>query len=101
MKKSFWVRITILLMAVTGVSGCGTISGTAENLSPDAQIANDVRARLGSDPQMGRYNIGVSVSEGVVTLNGNLPDATLRLRAKAAARDADGVKGVVDNLNSR
>lgn len=101
MKRCFWVWTTFLSMVVAGLSGCGTISGTAENLSPDAQIASDVRARLTSDPQVGRCNIGVSVSGGVVTLNGSVPDATLRLRAKAAARDAEGVKGVVDNLNSR
>ncbi len=72
------------------------MQGTA--LTGDAAIAADVRARLSSDTQLDRCNIGVSVGDGVVTLNGNVRDAGTKARAKDIVRGTEGIKGVVDNL---
>ena len=67
-------------------------------LSGDAALAADVRARLSSDTALDRSNIGVSVADGVVTLNGNVPDPGTKARAKDCVRGTEGIKGVVDNL---
>ena len=56
--------------------------------------------RLETDTATARQNIGVSVTEGVVTLNGRIANPNVRLRAKALARGTEGVKGVVDNLGN-
>ena len=99
MKK--WISLFVVsLLFTAGLSGCGTISGTGGEMSADAQIASDVRERLANDPTTGRCNIGVSVSDGVVTLDGSVPDGNARLRAKDVARGTEGAKGVVDNLRS-
>ena len=83
---------------VAGLSGCGTISGTAKSASPDSQLADDVRSRLSDDPMTRGCIIIVSVVDGVVTLDGNMPSDDMRLRAKGVARGTEGVKGVVDNF---
>lgn len=101
MKKWFAVRMLGAAIAVAGLAGCGTLSGTTEADSPDAQLASDVAERLQNDPITGRLNIGVTALEGVVTLGGNIPDDNARVRAKDIARGTDGVRGVVDEFFPR
>lgn len=93
------VGVLALLFVASLVSGCGTISGTTESGSGDRMIAADVRDRLAGDPVTGSCVIGVSVTDGVVTLRGTVPDESVHLRAKGVVRGTDGVKGIVDNLN--
>ena len=90
----------IAILAAAGLSGCGTISGTSASASPDAILAGDVRDRLASDPDTGKYVISVSVTDGVVTLDGHVPSDSVRLRAKGIASGTHGVKGIIDNLGS-
>lgn len=89
------------VIAAAGLAGCGTLSGTTDADSPDAQLAADVAERLQNDPVTGRLNIGVTAMEGVVTLGGNIPDDNARIRAKGIARGTDGVKGVIDEFFPR
>ena len=80
-------------LALVALTGCGTLSG-----SPAGDLADDVRGRRANDPLTGRCLISVSITDGVVTLDGRVPDESVRMRAKGIARGAEGVKGVVDNL---
>lgn len=92
-------RLLAAALIAAGVAGCSTLSGTA--LGPDAQLAADVRARISSDGRADRANIGVGVTDGVVTLSGVAPDEATRLRIKDIVRGTEGVKGVVDNIVAR
>lgn len=99
MKKRLAIRMLGAVLAAAALAGCGTLSG--ETGGADEQLASDVRERLHADPVTGRENIGVSATEGVVTLGGNLPNENVRYRAKDIARGTEGVKGVVDNFHPR
>ncbi len=100
MKTRFATKLITAAAAALILSGCGTMSETAGAASPDRVLANDVRERVSSDPDAGRCNIGITVTDGVVTLDGNVPNDNVRLRVKDIARGTEGVKGVVDNLQS-
>lgn len=93
-------RIAVLLatLATLSMTGCATTGD--DGPQSDRAIASDVRERLEADAVTARLNIGISVTDGVVTLSGRVIDPGVRLRAKAAARGTEGVKGVVDNLGS-
>ncbi len=97
MKTRFALRLLAAALVVAGFAGCSSMP----ELTGDAALAADVRARLSSDAVTDRCNIGVSVSDGVVTLSGNVPDTGTKARAKDVVRGTEGIKGVVDNLNSR
>jgi osmotically-inducible protein OsmY len=101
MKKLIAVVVMMMALVAVFVSGCGTVSGTSDSAPADRLIANDVRDRLAADPDTGPCNIGVSVTDGVVTLRGSVPNEVIRLRAKGIARGTDGVKGIVDSLFAR
>ncbi|MGE0865356.1 MAG: BON domain-containing protein, partial [Vicinamibacterales bacterium] len=45
-------------------------------------------------------NIDVDVKAGMVTLQGSVPNEAARARALAIVKDADGVKGVTDQLRT-
>lgn len=93
-------RIAALTAALAALLLAGCASLDNDGPQSDRAIAGDVRERLEADAVTARQNIGISVVDGVVTLNGRIADPGVRLRAKAAARGAEGVKGVVDNLGS-
>ena len=92
--------VALLLIAVTLVAllaGCMTPDQQAQPPS-DRQIARDVTSRLSADPVTAKQTFGVAVQDGVVTLEGAVPNEPVRLRALGVARGADGVKDVVDKL---
>jgi osmotically-inducible protein OsmY len=101
MKRWIAVRILGALVTVAGLAGCGTLSGGAMANSPDELLAAEVTNRLENDPLTGRTYIGVSVTDGVVTLAGNISDENVRIRARGIARSTDGVKGIVDDFFPR
>ena len=80
--------------------GCATTydEGAAEN--PDEQLAQAVRQRLQMNQAGAAYYIGVSVNQGIVTLDGAVPNAGARMQAVGIARSMPGVRDVVDKLRS-
>jgi osmotically-inducible protein OsmY len=64
----------------------------------DAQIQNDVIAVLKNDPSVTHENVGVAVHNGVVTLNGVVPQYAQKLAAEQAALRVRGVKGVAEEI---
>jgi osmotically-inducible protein OsmY len=57
-----------------------------------------VRSALLADPLVGGSAIGVEVRDGVVTLEGMVPDDATAARALDIARSVPGVRAVVDRL---
>jgi osmotically-inducible protein OsmY len=64
----------------------------------DAGIAAKVKGKLAEDSQTSAIKIGVSTTDGVVTLSGTVPTGTEKTRAEQIARQTDGVKKVVDDI---
>jgi osmotically-inducible protein OsmY len=67
--------------------------------SQDAPLEQRVRARLQSDSQIAQSSITVSARDGVVLLDGTVPNAAAKQRAIAAARETEGVVQIVDRIS--
>ena len=85
------------LVLVALVSGCSTTQSPGEQMD-DGAIATAVKAKLTGDRFSNIVNIEVNVTNGIVTLAGEVPNAEVKASAEAEARSVDGVKGVNNNL---
>jgi hypothetical protein len=64
----------------------------------DQQVAGDIQSKLQSETVLAGQNIQVSVTSGVVTLSGTVPDDATRNLAAIDSGNVDGVDTVVNNL---
>jgi osmotically-inducible protein OsmY len=64
----------------------------------DAQIQKDVIAQLNWEPVLNAAEIGVSVKEGIVTLNGIVDTYTKKLAAERVAKGVSGVRAVAEDI---
>lgn len=89
------VAAAVLLVAF--VSGCTTTQQPGEQMD-DGAIATAVKTKLTGDRFSNIVNIEVNVTNGIVTLAGEVPNAEVKASAEAEARSVSGVKGVNNNL---
>jgi hypothetical protein len=80
------------VVAVVLASGCG------KSTVADDAVANDIKAKLYSDPVTKPANIDVSVKGGVATLGGEVPSSDVQQEALKLANAATGVTSVADQL---
>ncbi len=80
---------SILLLCIV-FTGCGP-KGVS-----DQTLATDIQAKLYADPVTKSANVKVAVSNGVVTLTGDVPNSDAALQAVNIANGTSGIK-VVDN----
>ena len=78
-------------LVLAAVSGC-------KSAPNDATLDKNVHAALSGDPVIAQQPVQVAVQNGVVTLTGNVSDATARNVAAQDAAHVQGVKEVVNNL---
>ena len=71
------------------------------NKKSDDTIRKDVIFALQWDPKLEQDNIGVAVSEGVVTLTGVVPNYWMKLEAEKTAQGVYGVRGVANDIDVR
>jgi hyperosmotically inducible periplasmic protein len=72
--------------------------GDAEARAGDAAVTTSVRTAFMEDTSLKDLGINVSTRENVVTLTGTVPSQTEKHRAIELAREAEGVRSVVDRL---
>jgi osmotically-inducible protein OsmY len=89
--------VAAALVLVAFVSGCTTTQTPGEQID-DGTIATAVKAKLTADRFSNIVNIEVNVTNGIVTLAGEVPNAEVKASAEAEARSVNGVKGVNNNL---
>jgi osmotically-inducible protein OsmY len=65
----------------------------------DMQLKQDVLAELEWEPSVNAAHIGVSVSDGVVTLTGLVPSYAEKYAAEQGAKRVYGIKAVADELD--
>jgi CBS domain-containing protein len=87
------------------VSAAGELIGVVSRrdllrvfLRPDAEVAADIATELGRMTQAGPMRIAVSVSDGEVTLTGELGRPSLIGTAVEIAAEVDGVVAVTSQL---
>ena len=67
-------------------------------MKSDAELQKDVLAELEYDPGVNINDIGVSVREGIVTLNGAVSNYAEKLAAAHAAKRVAGVRGLAEDI---
>lgn len=88
-KKLF--LIALLLLACAGLISCS-------HHRTDAAISADVQSRIHQNAALAATPIAVQSERGVVVLSGSVATDIARITAENDARQVDGVKGVVNNL---
>lgn len=83
--------IALLLLACTGLISCS-------HSRTDAAISADVQSRIHQNPALTATSIAVQSERGVVVLSGSVATDIARVIAENDARQVQGVKGVVNNL---
>lgn len=67
-------------------------------MNNDSQLQRDVMAELAWDPSIDHADIGVSVVDGVVALNGHVKSYAEKLAVEQAAKRVVGVKAIAEEL---
>jgi len=73
----------------------------AANTRTDDEIRKDVHLAILWEPQLANSDIGVAVSDGVVTLNGFVPSIWMKAEAEKAAKNVYGVRAVANDIEVR
>jgi hypothetical protein len=94
-----WLAYSMLLLAISGLGGCAK---SVETPTPtDASITDAVKANLSTDSQLSGQRVDVTVSNGEVTLSGEVSTDAAHLQAYKLANETPGVKKVNDLLQVR
>jgi len=96
------IASTALLTIFLFLTGCQALTGETlgQNID-DANVTAYVKAKLASDKAINLTRIGVETTRGVVHLTGIVGSDEERQRAEELARNVDGTKDVVNNLQVR
>jgi len=79
------------------VAGCTTTQSPGRQVDDNA-IHAAVKAKLSADRFSNLLNVDVNVTNGVVTLAGEVPNAQVKAEAEREARSVSGVVGVKNTL---
>ena len=89
----------LLLMIVSLASACQSLTGkTIGTNIDDTTITASVKTKLVADKPTNLTRVDVDTNNGTVYLNGAVDSAEQKARAEQLAWQANGVKGVVNNL---
>ncbi len=93
-------QLTVALAAVLALSllsACTTTQSASEQWD-DATIQTKVKTALTADRFSNITNVDINVTNGIVTLSGEVPDSAVRMEAEREARQVAGVRRVINNL---
>jgi BON domain/YMGG-like Gly-zipper len=94
-----WLAYSMLVLVLSGLGGC---SKSVETPTPtDASISDAVKASLSTDSQLSGQRVDVTVSNGEVTLSGEVSTDADHLQAYKLANETPGVKKVNDLIQVR
>ena len=74
---------------------------SAANTKTNDEIRKDVEFAILWEPQLANADIGVAVSDGVVTLTGFVPSLWMKTEAEKAAKNVYGVRAVANDIEVR
>ena len=94
------MKTLVVMVAVLSVlSGCRSMTGKSAGTNiDDASITTAVKSKLVADKVSNLTRVNVDTDNGTVYLNGTVESAEQRTRAEQIAREAKGVRSVVNNL---
>lgn len=91
------VGVAVLMAAVLALGACTTTQSPGRQVDDNA-IHAAVKAKLTADRFSNIVNVDINVTNGVVTLAGEVPNPQVRIDAEKEARSVDGVVKVINNL---
>ena len=95
------MKTLVVMVAVLSVlSGCRSMTGKSAGTNiDDASITASVKSKLVAEKVSNLTRVNVDTSNGTVYLIGTVDTDDQRTRAEQLAREAKGVKNVVNNLH--
>ena len=92
-------KISVVVLITLLLAGCQSMTGrTAGQNVDDATITASVKSTLVKDKAGNLTRIDVDTTRGVVALNGVVETADQKSRAEQLARQVEGVRNVINNL---
>jgi len=91
------VAIVSSIVLAACIAACSTTQSAGRQVD-DSTIHAALKAKLTADRFSNIVNIDINVTNGIVTLAGEVPNARVKADAEAEARSVDGVVKVVNNL---
>jgi osmotically-inducible protein OsmY len=89
----------VAVLTISVLAGCQAMTGkTAGQTVDDAGITTAVKAKLAGEKAATLTRIDVDTNQGVVALNGVVDTSATKQRAEELARQVNGVRSVVNNL---
>jgi hyperosmotically inducible periplasmic protein len=89
----------MLLVLVMATAACESMTGKSAGTNvDDATITASVKSKLVADKAANLTRVDVDTNSGTVYLNGTVESPEQKARAEQLARQAQGVKSVVNNL---
>jgi len=101
MKTSLVFFAMAVSVCALGLTGCSTYTpppSMDSTSQADVDLANEVMNRLDDDTLAGQFTFGISANEGIITVQGAIPDENMRTRVLGIIRGTPGVQGVIDKL---
>ena len=93
-RKFSYLAVFLMLFSMA----CGSINRATPSSMDDTAMKTDVKGKiLATDPGK-TFEIGVTVHDGVVTLDGTVNTADERQKIVDAANSVHGVKRVINNI---
>jgi len=90
--------LVAVVAAVVAVGIACTTTQTPGQQIDDASIHTAVKSKLTADRFSNITNVDINVTNGVVTLAGEVPNAKVKADAESEARSVKGVTKVINNL---
>ena len=100
MKRAFWMRLAVVLVAATATAACQstrTTESTGEYVD-NSVITAKVKTALLNDAGLKSFDIGVETYKDVVQLSGFVNSDQVKTHAGGVAAGVAGVHSVRNNL---
>jgi osmotically-inducible protein OsmY len=89
--------VAVVMAVIMAIGACTTTQSPARQVDDNA-IHAAIKAKLTADRFSNIVNVDINVTNGVVTLAGEVPNPQVRADAEKEARSVDGVVKVINNL---
>ena len=90
--------LALALLTVAAAGSIATAEAAQKGAIKDGWLVTKLHSLFVPEDRLSGSNIDVDVKNGMVTLQGTVPNEAARARAIAIVKGADGVKGVTDQL---
>lgn len=90
--------LALALLTIAAAGSIATAEAAQKGAIKDGWLVTKLHSLFVPEDGLSGSNIDVDVKNGMVTLQGTVPNEAARARAIAIAKGADGVKGVTDQL---